>query len=224
MGKFIDILKEGWAEYIASLVRIYPDVMPVDESHGVIDDDDPLDAREFLQENSGIDYDAFVEEILSDDFDLDDDLDPDDDWFTGELDLDFDDDDTFDEEDDTMMDDELTLPTYTYKATLIKVIDGDTIDVLLDAGLYISVRKRLRLLDIDAYEKRGEERELGLLATDRITELVEGCSEMLVQTVMDTTGKYGRLLAKVWTRAPLADDFVYVNRLMVLEGHAVPYE
>jgi micrococcal nuclease len=197
-------LKEWWAEYIAVLVRVDPSyIHPVDDDFYHYDDD-----------------------LLSLD-DLDDDLD--DDFFDDEFDLDFTDDDLlislFDEEDDTTMDDdELTLPTYTYKATLIRVIDGDTIDVTLDAGLYISVRKRLRLLDIDAYEKRGEERELGLLATARMSELVENCSEMLVQTVMDTTGKYGRLLAKVWTRAPLTDDFVNVNRLMVLEGHAVPYD
>ena len=127
----------------------------------------------------------------------------------------------FDNE-DTLM--ELQLPTYTYKARVIKVIDGDTIDVDLDVGLHITIRKRLRLLDIDAYEKRGEERELGLKATARMEELVTHAAEVMVTTVMDTTGKYGRLLATVWARTLLDEEFVNVNQLMITEGHAVPYE
>jgi len=130
----------------------------------------------------------------------------------------------FDDEDTLMELQELQLPTYTYKATVIRVIDGDTIDVELDVGLHITIRKRLRLIDIDAYEKRGEERELGLIATDRMEELVLGGAEVMVQTVMDTTGKYGRLLATVWARDSITEDFVNVNQLMVTEGHAVPYE
>lgn len=115
-------------------------------------------------------------------------------------------------------------PNYTYRATVVKIVDGDTIDVMLDLGLYTSVRKRLRFLDMDAWEVRGEERELGLKATERVTELLDSAEEVMVQTKMDSTGKYGRLLAVVWVRAADSDVFINVNTTLVLEGHATVYE
>ena len=116
---------------------------------------------------------------------------------------------------------ELPLPNYTYRATVVKIVDGDTIDVQLDLGFNITAQKRLRFLGIDTYEMRGEERELGKLATARLTELLEG-NRVVVETKMDATGKYGRVLATVWT----LDEFsipTNINQVLLEEGHATEY-
>jgi len=116
---------------------------------------------------------------------------------------------------------DLPLPNYSYRATVVKIVDGDTIDVQLDLGFNITAIKRLRFMDIDTYEVRGSERELGLKAKERLRELLDG-STVIVHTVMDSTGKYGRVLAYVWT---IDEDGVTtnLNDLLLEEGHAVKY-
>lgn len=114
----------------------------------------------------------------------------------------------------------LEKPTYTYRATLNKVIDGDTIDVTLDLGFQFSAVKRLRFLELDTNELRsrvGEERELAQASKDRVQELLESADAIYVQTVMDATGKYGRLLAYVWYEKD--GETVCLNRQMIDEGH-----
>ena len=63
---------------------------------------------------------------------------------------------------------ELQQRTYTYRAKVIKIIDGDTIDVDLDLGFSVWLRKqRVRLYGIDTPESRTrdlEEKKRGLLA------------------------------------------------------------
>jgi micrococcal nuclease len=96
---------------------------------------------------------------------------------------------------------EFEKPSYTYNATLLKVIDGDTIDVMIDLGCHTSIRKRLRFLEIDTEELRDrdtERREDAAEAKERVKHLLENADKIYVQTVMDSTGKYGRLLAYVW--------------------------
>jgi len=94
-----------------------------------------------------------------------------------------------------------TKPNYTYRATLDRVIDGDTIDVMLDVGFYTTMKKRLRFLELDTEELRSSDasrRELAKEAKARVIELLENADTIYVQTTMDKTGKYGRLLAYVW--------------------------
>ena len=117
--------------------------------------------------------------------------------------------------------DTLPLPNYSYRAQVIKIVDADTIDVLLDVGFGTTIRKRLRFLDIDAYEQRGEERELGLKATARLTELLD-TAQIVVQTVMDAEGKYGRVLAYVWA-IDNEGNATNLNYKLLEEGHAVAY-
>jgi len=116
---------------------------------------------------------------------------------------------------------ELQLPNYTYRATIVKVVDGDTVDVDLDVGFNTTIRKRLRFVGIDTYEVRGDEREQGLLAKARLIEMIELSDNIYVQTVMDATGKYGRVLAYFWTETDGA--IVNVNEQLIIEGHGVPY-
>lgn len=111
-------------------------------------------------------------------------------------------------------------PNYTYRATLDRVIDGDTIDVYLDLGCHTTVHKRLRFLELDTEELRGgtdESKAKAQAAKARVIELLEGASQIYVSTEMDDEGKYGRLLAYVWYED--ADGNPHnLNTQMVAEG------
>ena len=120
---------------------------------------------------------------------------------------------------------EFQLPNYFYRAKVVKVVDADTVDVDIDVGFNITVRKRLRFLGIDAWEVRGEEKEKGLIAKDRLIQLLEDVDyDVIVQTVMDATGKYGRVLAWVWTIKETnwtesGEHITNINELLLKEGH-----
>lgn len=83
---------------------------------------------------------------------------------------------------------------YLYKAIICDVYDGDTVTAEIDLGFDIKMKRKLRLMGINAPEVRGKERELGLKSRDRLRELVLD-KQVVVQTVKDKTGKYGRYLA-----------------------------
>ena len=64
---------------------------------------------------------------------------------------------------------------YHYKAKLVRVIDGDTVDVMIDLGFDVWIKKRLRLYGIDAPETRTRNLELkkkGKASTKRLEELL----------------------------------------------------
>lgn len=87
---------------------------------------------------------------------------------------------------------------YTYKAKVIRIIDGDTIEVILDLGLSISVTTKLRIADIDTPETyrpiNEREREHGEAATAFVSDLILN-KDVIVKTAK--TGKYGRYIAHV---------------------------
>ncbi len=62
-------------------------------------------------------------------------------------------------------------PQYVYKATVTKVVDGDTVDLLVDCGFNIIRKERIRFYGVDAWETRGEERERGLQAKRFVQDL-----------------------------------------------------
>ena len=124
---------------------------------------------------------------------------------------------------------------YKYKAKLIKVVDGDTIDALIDCGFSTFKKERVRLRGINAPESRTrdkEEKKKGLAAKARLKELIkEGKNEFIIQTSIDKKGKYGRLLGVIF---PLHEKKLVVeieavdsrsyNQVLVDEGHATEYD
>ena len=111
---------------------------------------------------------------------------------------------------------------YTYKAKLIRIVDGDTIDAEIDLGFDTIVRKRIRLYGINTPETRTKdmtEKEKGLAAKQRLTELLSG--EFIVETILNKRGKYGRVLGVVYTMNN--DIKTNINETLVSEGHAVKY-
>ena len=114
--------------------------------------------------------------------------------------------------------------TYHYNAHVDSVYDGDTITVTLDLGLKIKIKEKLRLSRINTPEIRGDEREDGLVARDRLRELILG-KDIIVQTTKDKKGKYGRYIADIWLKseelAPYpSDPWVNINDLLVEESLA----
>jgi len=111
---------------------------------------------------------------------------------------------------------------YHYRATVVRVVDGDTVDVMLELGFNVSLKERVRLYGIDAYESRTrdlEEKARGLKAKDFVVEWTEDhADEIVIVTRIDKRGKYGRVLGTIMT-----ESGENLNELMIKEGHAVEY-
>jgi micrococcal nuclease len=108
---------------------------------------------------------------------------------------------------------------YTYKAELIKVVDGDTIDVRVDLGFKTFKLIRVRLLGINAPESRTrdkEEKVLGLASKERLKEILESNNNQFVLQ-SHGLGKFGRCLGELYI------NDLNVNQQLVKEGHAVEY-
>jgi micrococcal nuclease len=107
---------------------------------------------------------------------------------------------------------------YTYHAVVCSIYDADTIRVNIDTGFSTwRHNQSIRLLDIDAPEIRGDERTEGLISKAWLLDKIPPGTSILIQTVKDRTGKYGRYLAYVW------HDGVNLNEQMLAEGIAKPY-
>ena len=111
-----------------------------------------------------------------------------------------------------------TVTPFVYNAILERVVDGDTVDVTLDLGFSVHLKKqRCRLAGIDTPESRTrnlKEKALGLKAKERLKQLCV-CS-FKIQSL--GKGKYGRILA-----IPYTEDGQDICQMLVNEGHAVEY-
>jgi micrococcal nuclease len=112
---------------------------------------------------------------------------------------------------------------FHYQAKVDRVVDGDTIDVILDLGFDILYRGRVRFQGVNAPESRTRdavEKQAGLAAKryveDWISEL-EG--RVIIQTSLDDRGKFGRILGRI-----LNAEGACLNDEMVSLGHATPYD
>jgi len=88
---------------------------------------------------------------------------------------------------------------FEYKATLIKIVDGDTQDFAVDLGFNIYHQIRIRLNGIDTPESRTKdlkEKEVGLQAKQFVADFLANKKEIIVAT--EKSGKYGRYLAEVF--------------------------
>ena len=117
---------------------------------------------------------------------------------------------------------------YIYRAKLVRVVDGDTVDALIDVGFDIWFKKRIRYKGVDTWESRTrnlEEKALGLKAKARNKELLEKVSSKpgYFRTKSYGTGKYGRVLADVYIQDNEGNN-IWVNNTLITEGHAYKYE
>ena len=92
---------------------------------------------------------------------------------------------------------------YDYRATIVKVVDGDTVDVDIDLGFGVWLKdERVRLVGVDTPESRTRdlvEKAFGLAAKDFVKNLVEveGADIVLVTASYDSKGKFGRILGDI---------------------------
>ena len=91
---------------------------------------------------------------------------------------------------------------YIYRGKLERVVDGDTVDALIDVGFDIWLKKRVRFKGIDAWESRTrdlDEKKKGLQAKERLKELLEKVSSKpgYFRIKSHGLGKYGRLLGEL---------------------------
>ena len=109
---------------------------------------------------------------------------------------------------------------YHYRAIVSSVYDGDTCTVDIDLGLGTWIKgEKIRLYRINTPELRKEEREEGLKSRDFLRGLIDG-REIIIQTVKDRKGKYGRYLAEI-LMTDENGDLINVNDLLVDKGFAV---
>ncbi|NOY61786.1 MAG: thermonuclease family protein [Gammaproteobacteria bacterium] len=103
---------------------------------------------------------------------------------------------------------------YTYKAKITSVYDGDTVTANVDLGFKTWAHgEKIRLYRINTPEVRGVERPQGLISRDWLREKLMD-KEVLIRTVRDKKGKYGRYLAEIFL------DGVNINEQLVEEGLA----
>ena len=125
--------------------------------------------------------------------------------------------------------------SFEYNGTLVRVLDGDTIDCYIDLGFDLKIKKRIRYMGIDTWESRTrdkEEKVKGLAAKARNKELLEAGTFKIVS---HGTGKFGRVLGEIFVSPDAvghevsenvdksADGLVSINDILINEGHAYDY-
>ena len=122
----------------------------------------------------------------------------------------------------------MEMQKYNYRAKLVRVVDGDTIDALIDVGFDIWFKKRIRFKGIDTWESRTrdlEEKKKGLAAKARTKELLEKVSSKSGYFRIKSygTGKYGRVLADIYIQ-DVDGNPIWVNKTLIDEGHSYVYD
>ena len=119
---------------------------------------------------------------------------------------------------------------YEYRARLVKVVDGDTVDVDIDLGFGIWMKdERVRIMGIDTPESRTRdkvEKLFGKAASARVKELLE--EDIILKTQIsrdgeDMKGKYGRILGDFMVERFEDGKQEMLTDVLVQEGHAVAY-
>ena len=110
-----------------------------------------------------------------------------------------------------------------YVREITKVVDGDTIDIIIDLGFDVFISSRIRLANIDSPESRTSdkfEKALGLEAKRYLEDHLKGAKDIIIKTEkIDNTEKYGRILGWVYING----DSVSINDHMINNGYAWKY-
>jgi len=119
---------------------------------------------------------------------------------------------------------------HEYRCKVVKVVDGDTVDVDIDLGFGIWLKdERVRIMGIDTPESRTRdkvEKVFGLAAKSRLKELLGKDCVLKTQVAKngeDMKGKFGRILGDFTVYDSVKDCWRFVTEIMIDEGHCVPY-
>jgi len=114
------------------------------------------------------------------------------------------------------------LDKHNYSAKLVRVVDGDTADAMIDLGFDTWVKKRIRFYGVDCWESRTrdlEEKKKGLAAKAYVKDLLENSDEGKFALKSHGVGKYGRVLGELFVKGNESS----VNELLKENGHAYEY-
>ena len=109
-----------------------------------------------------------------------------------------------------------------YSCKLVRVVDGDTADAMIDLGFNVWVKNRIRFMGVDAWESRTrnkEEKIKGLAAKAFVKDLLENSDGGKFSIISHGTGKYGRVLGELFVKGYEQS----VNDLLKENGHAYEY-
>ena len=112
---------------------------------------------------------------------------------------------------------------HNYSAKLVRVVDGDTCDALIDLGFDTWVKKRIRFKGVDTWESRTrdlDEKKKGLAAKAFTKDLLENSDDGKFSIISYGTGKYGRVLGELFVKGHEKS----VNELLKENGHAYEYD
>ena len=116
---------------------------------------------------------------------------------------------------------------YEYRCTIDRVIDGDTVDVDIDLGFGVWLRKeRVRMYGIDTPESRTRdlvEKKYGLAAKDFVLSFLPVGSTQTLRTKKDDKGKFGRILGEFVVYDAKKDAWRTLNQIMIDEHYGVEY-
>jgi micrococcal nuclease len=114
---------------------------------------------------------------------------------------------------------------FEYRCKLVKVVDGDTVDIDIDLGFGVWLNdQRVRLYGIDTPESRTRDKDekiYGLAAKDFVVDFLNDKDLILKTKVYDAKGKFGRILGEIWRTTNYADKSV--NDYLIEKYHAVAY-
>ena len=114
------------------------------------------------------------------------------------------------------------LDKHNYSAKLVRVVDGDTCDAMIDLGFDTWVKKRIRFYGVDTWESRTrnkEEKVKGLAAKAYVKDLLENSDGGKFVLKSYGVGKYGRVLGELFVKG----NEQSVNELLKENGHAYEY-
>ena len=110
---------------------------------------------------------------------------------------------------------------YEYACEVERVVDGDTVDVVLNLGFDIMYKSRVRLYGIDTPESRTrnlDEKARGKMAGAFLKNAIDTGEKVVIQTKLkDSRGKFGRVLGNIIV------DGININQLMIDNHHAAAY-
>ena len=110
---------------------------------------------------------------------------------------------------------------FEYNATVVKVVDGDTIDAMVDLGFGTWKKVRIRMHGINAPESRTrnlEEKKKGLAAKARLIEMLEENENRFI-LISHGVGKFGRCLGEIYIKGHNTS----LNKQLISEGHGTEY-
>ena len=95
------------------------------------------------------------------------------------------------------------LDKHNYSAKLVRVVDGDTADAMIDLGFKTWIKVRIRFYGVDAWESRTrnlEEKKKGLAAKAYVKDLLENSDDGKFSIISHGRGKYGRVLGELFVK------------------------